>query len=59
MWNLSLMIMSKKLEKLREINETITKRCTDLETYMFVENIPNVSVEKIREDNQVMVIEVK
>lgn len=51
--------MSTKLEKLREINETITKRCTDLETYMFVENIQNVPTEKIREDKQEKAIDVK
>lgn len=51
--------MSKKLEKLREINEIITKRCIELETYMFIENITNISMNKITDDKQEMVINVK
>lgn len=38
--------MSKKLEKLREINETISVIINDLETYIFIENIDNVNNKK-------------
>jgi len=36
--------MSKKLEKLREVNKSLAKRCNDLEAYMFIENIIDVPV---------------
>lgn len=36
--------MSKKIEKLKEINESVAKRCADLETYMFIKNIINIPV---------------
>ena len=51
--------MSKKLEKLEEVNNSLTQRINDLETYMFVENIDNVSIVETKKDNQKAVIELK
>ena len=51
--------MSKKLEKLKEINKSLTKRLNDLETYMFVENIVDIPIIKIKENNQELIIGIK
>ena len=51
--------MSKKLEKLEEVNNSLTQRINDLETYMFVENIDNVAIVETKRDNQKAVIELK
>jgi hypothetical protein len=51
--------MSTKLEKLREINDAIIKRCTDLETYMFIENIQNIPTEKIMAEKEEVATDVK
>lgn len=42
--------MSKKIKKLREVNESLNKRLDELETYMFVENILNLSTVKVKND---------
>ena len=51
--------MSKKLEKLEEVNNSLTQRINDLETYMFVENIDNVVMIETKKDNHKSVIELK
>ena len=51
--------MSKKLEKLEEVNNSLTQRINDLETYMFVENIDNTAMVETRKDNHKSVIELK
>ena len=51
--------MTKKLEKLKELNTTLVKRCAELETYMFVENIVDVPLVKTKEDNREVVAEIK
>ena len=51
--------MSKKLEKLEEVNNSLTQRINDLETYMFVENIDNVGVVETKTDNHKVMIELK
>ena len=51
--------MSKKLEKLKEINKSLTKRLNDLETYMFVENIVDVKTIKTKENNREIAIGTK
>ncbi len=42
--------MSKKLKKLKEVNKSIAKRCADLETYMFVENIVETTMIESKDD---------
>ena len=51
--------MSKKLEKLKEVKKSLTKRLNDLETYMFIENIIDIPTIKIKENNQELEIEIK
>ena len=51
--------MSKKLEKLEEVNNSLTQRINDLETLMFVENIDNVRRVETKTDNHKAVIELK
>ena len=51
--------MSKKLEKLKEVNKTLAKRLNDLETYIFVKNISNVGKEKTKENTQEVGFELK
>jgi len=40
--------MSKKLEKLKEIKESLSKRCAEIETFMFIENINKKSCNKFK-----------
>jgi len=50
--------MAGKLEKLREINETLTNLLIQMETHMFVENISVEEVrEKIKEEKPVIIVE--
>jgi hypothetical protein len=51
--------MTKKIEKLKEVKESLSKRCAELETYMFVENIGEVSVIKIDNETQKQLVETK
>ena len=51
--------MSKKLEKLEEVNNSLTQRINDLETLMFVENIDNTVMVETKTDNHKAVIELK
>jgi len=51
--------MLKKLEKLEEVNNSLTRRINDLETYMFVENIDNSIVIETKKDNHKAVVELK
>jgi len=51
--------MSKKLEKLKEVNKSLTKKLSELETYMFIKNIANVTVLKINEDSPDVVVGIK
>ena len=49
----------KKIEKLKEINESVAKRCAELETYMFVENIVEVPVHVNTDNTQQQIVETK
>lgn len=51
--------MSKKLEKLEEVNNSLTQRINDLETYMFVENIDNTVMIETKKDNHNTMVELK
>lgn len=51
--------MSKKMDKLKEVNESLTKRLNDLETYMFIKKIPDITIIKIKEDGREFVFEKK
>ena len=51
--------MSKKLEKLKEVNKSLAKRCNDLETYMFVENIADVQPIITTKDNRELAVGIK
>jgi len=51
--------MTKKLEKLKEINESVAKRCAELETYMFIENIVDISVHTNTDNIQKQNVETK
>ncbi len=43
--------MSKKIEKLKEVNELIKNALMELETKMFIENISNVRDKVINDEN--------
>jgi hypothetical protein len=51
--------MSKKIEKLKEVNISLNKRCAELETYMFIKNIVVESTKKINNDTQEMIFKIK
>jgi len=51
--------MSKKLEKLREVNAVLTNVLNELETYMFIENIGGGKEKIIKEEKPEVVLEIK
>lgn len=53
--------MSKKLEKLREVNAMIAKRCVKLETKIFIENSNGVISDErnFKNSNPKIIIETK
>lgn len=48
--------MSNKIKKLKEVNESLSKRLIELETYMFVENIFNLT--KVNDDSHKQIIKI-
>lgn len=48
--------MSKKIEKLKEVNNQLNEILSKLETRMFIENINNYNDKKLKESQPKMVI---
>ncbi len=51
--------MSKKLEKLKEVNLQLTNILNELEAHMFIENIDSGDNKKIKEEKPKVVLELK
>jgi len=51
--------MSKKLEKLREVNKLLKEILSNLETQMFIENIDETIDKKINAEYSKVVVEIK
>lgn len=51
--------MSKKLEKLREINKSLNTLLSKLETRVFIENIYDINQNKSQEEQQIFLAELK
>jgi len=51
--------MTKKLEKLKEVNSQLTNVLNQLETLMFIKNIDSGNKKEIKEEQSKVVLEIK